>query len=122
MMSCVITLMRFRSNFLILIFFFSFIHYAANYKWTLDCFSVCHSSLEYFLSLQSDSHREAWSNIIILLITRLLKMSDERVNMLIIHIFQDIHCRITSRVFTIHIELFLIGDMNMPDFISFTNV
>ncbi|XP_053393840.1 brefeldin A-inhibited guanine nucleotide-exchange protein 1-like isoform X3 [Mercenaria mercenaria] len=40
--------------------------------------SVCHSSLEYFLSLQSDSHRDAWSNIIILLITRLLKMSDDR--------------------------------------------
>ncbi|XP_052777069.1 brefeldin A-inhibited guanine nucleotide-exchange protein 1-like isoform X4 [Mya arenaria] len=40
--------------------------------------SVCHSSLEYFLSLQSDSHREAWSNIIILLVTRLLKMSDDR--------------------------------------------
>ncbi|KAL4236729.1 Brefeldin A-inhibited guanine nucleotide-exchange protein 1 [Mactra antiquata] len=40
--------------------------------------SICHSSLEYYLSLQSDSHREAWCNIIILLITRLLKMSDER--------------------------------------------
>ncbi|XP_060556468.1 brefeldin A-inhibited guanine nucleotide-exchange protein 1-like isoform X2 [Ruditapes philippinarum] len=40
--------------------------------------SICHSSLEYFLSLQSDSHRDAWSNIIILLITRLLKMSDDR--------------------------------------------
>lgn len=39
---------------------------------------VCKDALAYFLSLQSDSHRDAWSNIMILLITRLLKMSDER--------------------------------------------
>ncbi|XP_041360036.1 brefeldin A-inhibited guanine nucleotide-exchange protein 1-like isoform X2 [Gigantopelta aegis] len=39
---------------------------------------VCRETLEYFLSLQSDSHREAWSSLMLLLLTRLLKMSDER--------------------------------------------
>ncbi|KAK3091259.1 hypothetical protein FSP39_018373 [Pinctada imbricata] len=39
---------------------------------------VCREALEYFLSLQSDSHREAWNSLLILLLTRLLKMSDER--------------------------------------------
>ena len=33
-----------------------------------------------FLSPESNSHREAWSYIMILLITRLLKMSDDRVS------------------------------------------
>lgn len=41
---------------------------------------MCVGSLEYFLSLQSDSHREAWSSLIILLVTRLLKMHDDRVS------------------------------------------
>ncbi|KAK6188257.1 hypothetical protein SNE40_004474 [Patella caerulea] len=39
---------------------------------------VCQDALEYFLSLQSDSHREAWSSLMLLLLTRLLKMSDQR--------------------------------------------
>ncbi|XP_074643889.1 brefeldin A-inhibited guanine nucleotide-exchange protein 1-like [Tubulanus polymorphus] len=40
--------------------------------------SVCRDALEYFISLQSDSHREAWSNLLLLFLTRTLKMSDER--------------------------------------------
>ncbi|XP_065921136.1 brefeldin A-inhibited guanine nucleotide-exchange protein 1 isoform X3 [Magallana gigas] len=40
--------------------------------------TVCRDSLEYFLSLQSDSHREAWGSLMILLITRLLKLPDDR--------------------------------------------
>ena len=36
--------------------------------------------LIYCLSLESNSQKEAWSNIMILLITRLLKMSDDRVS------------------------------------------
>ncbi|XP_060073397.1 brefeldin A-inhibited guanine nucleotide-exchange protein 1-like [Ylistrum balloti] len=39
---------------------------------------TCQEALEYFLSLQSDSHREAWSSLLILILTRLLKMSDKR--------------------------------------------
>ncbi|KAL3867743.1 hypothetical protein ACJMK2_040601 [Sinanodonta woodiana] len=39
---------------------------------------VCSSSLEYYMSLQSDSHRDAWSSLILLILTRILKMSDDR--------------------------------------------
>ncbi|XP_048255616.1 brefeldin A-inhibited guanine nucleotide-exchange protein 1-like isoform X2 [Haliotis rufescens] len=39
---------------------------------------VCSDALDYFLSLQSDSHREAWSSLMLLLLTRVLKMSDQR--------------------------------------------
>ena len=40
--------------------------------------SVCKESLEYFLSLESDSHRDAWNSLLLLLLNRLLKMSDDR--------------------------------------------
>ncbi|XP_036361493.1 brefeldin A-inhibited guanine nucleotide-exchange protein 1 isoform X3 [Octopus sinensis] len=40
--------------------------------------SVCKEALEYFLSLQSDSHRESWNSLLILLLTRLLKMNDKQ--------------------------------------------
>ncbi|XP_064626500.1 brefeldin A-inhibited guanine nucleotide-exchange protein 1-like [Lineus longissimus] len=39
---------------------------------------VCHDALAYFLSLQSDSHRDAWSNLLLLFLTRCLKMNDDR--------------------------------------------
>ncbi|KAL5016750.1 hypothetical protein ScPMuIL_006339 [Solemya velum] len=42
---------------------------------------ICSEALKYFLSLQSDSHREAWNSLLILLFTRLIKMSDERFRM-----------------------------------------
>ncbi|KAJ8305729.1 hypothetical protein KUTeg_016274 [Tegillarca granosa] len=41
---------------------------------------VCKDALDYFVSLQSDSHRESWNSLLILLLTRLMKMSDERVS------------------------------------------
>ena len=40
---------------------------------------MCREALEYFLLLQSDSHREAWCSLLLLIITRMLKMSEERV-------------------------------------------
>ena len=40
--------------------------------------SVCRSGLEYFLSLP-ESHREAWTNLILLFLTNIHKMSDEQV-------------------------------------------
>ncbi|RUS76389.1 hypothetical protein EGW08_015840 [Elysia chlorotica] len=39
---------------------------------------VCQEALEYFLSLQSESHREAWASLLLLLLIRLLRMSDQR--------------------------------------------
>ncbi|KAG8311510.1 Brefeldin A-inhibited guanine nucleotide-exchange protein 1 [Homalodisca vitripennis] len=40
--------------------------------------AVCKEALEYFLSLQSEAHREAWTCILLLILTRILKMSDDR--------------------------------------------
>jgi len=36
-------------------------------------------ALSYFLSLQSDSHREAWSSLVLLFLTRVLKLPADRV-------------------------------------------
>lgn len=40
--------------------------------------SVSKESLEYFLSLESDSHRDSWNSLLLLLLNRLLKMNDDR--------------------------------------------
>lgn len=42
--------------------------------------SVCQEALEYFLQLQSEGHREAWTSLLLLVLTRLLKMPDKRVS------------------------------------------
>lgn len=42
--------------------------------------AVCQEALEYFLKLQSESHREAWTSLLLLVLTRLLKMPDNRVS------------------------------------------
>ncbi|GAB6029023.1 Brefeldin A-inhibited guanine nucleotide-exchange protein 1 [Chamberlinius hualienensis] len=39
---------------------------------------VCHEALEYYLSLPSDSHREAWTSLLLLLLTKLQRMPDTR--------------------------------------------
>ena len=41
--------------------------------------SVCREALEYFLCLQSEAHRDAWTCLLLLVLTRIFKMSDERV-------------------------------------------
>ncbi|KGL77823.1 Brefeldin A-inhibited guanine nucleotide-exchange protein 1, partial [Tinamus guttatus] len=49
--------------------------------WKLSvCFlsSVCSEALGYFLTLTSESHREAWTNLLLLFLTKVLKISDER--------------------------------------------
>lgn len=56
--------------------------FSSIYMYCCSVASVCRDSLEYFLSLQSDSHREAWGSLMILLITRLLKLPDDRVSSL----------------------------------------
>ncbi|KAK6645643.1 Brefeldin A-inhibited guanine nucleotide-exchange protein 1 [Polyplax serrata] len=40
--------------------------------------TVCREALEYFLCLQSETHRDAWTCILLLILTRIFKMSDER--------------------------------------------
>lgn len=40
--------------------------------------SVCQEALEYFLQLQSEAHRDAWTSLLLLVLTRILKMSDDR--------------------------------------------
>lgn len=42
--------------------------------------SVCKEALEYFLALQSEPHRDAWTSLLLLIMTRLLKMPDQRVS------------------------------------------
>uniref|UniRef100_A0A182Q5J5 SEC7 domain-containing protein n=1 Tax=Anopheles farauti TaxID=69004 RepID=A0A182Q5J5_9DIPT len=39
---------------------------------------VCTEALDYFLSLASEPHRDAWTSLLLLVMTRLLKMSDAR--------------------------------------------
>lgn len=45
----------------------------------LRLINVCKEALEYFLSLQSEPHRDAWTSLLLLVMTRLLKMPDRRV-------------------------------------------
>ncbi|XP_061715439.1 brefeldin A-inhibited guanine nucleotide-exchange protein 1 [Cydia pomonella] len=40
--------------------------------------SVCCEALEYFAALQHEAHRDAWTSILLLILTRILKMPDER--------------------------------------------
>ncbi|NXS25855.1 BIG1 protein, partial [Pomatostomus ruficeps] len=42
--------------------------------------NVCSEALSYFLTLTSESHREAWTNLLLLFLTKVLKISDERVS------------------------------------------
>lgn len=44
------------------------------------CCSVCSEAVSYFLALTSESHREAWTNLLLLFLTKVLKISDERVS------------------------------------------
>uniref|UniRef100_A0A8C3WUE9 ARF guanine nucleotide exchange factor 1 n=1 Tax=Catagonus wagneri TaxID=51154 RepID=A0A8C3WUE9_9CETA len=40
--------------------------------------NVCSEALGYFLTLTSESHREAWTNLLLLFLTKVLKISDNR--------------------------------------------
>ncbi|XP_020613851.1 brefeldin A-inhibited guanine nucleotide-exchange protein 1-like [Orbicella faveolata] len=39
---------------------------------------ICKDALYYFLSLESSSHRDAWTSLLLLLLNRLLKLDDDR--------------------------------------------
>lgn len=45
--------------------------------------SVCSEALAYFITVNSESHREAWTNLLLLLLTKTLKVSDEKVRSLL---------------------------------------
>lgn len=51
--------------------------------------SVCSEAVAYFLALTSESHREAWTNLLLLFLTKVLKISDERVRGKTPHVFLD---------------------------------
>ncbi|XP_049341647.1 brefeldin A-inhibited guanine nucleotide-exchange protein 1 isoform X2 [Astyanax mexicanus] len=40
--------------------------------------NVCSDAVAYFLTLTSESHREAWTNLLLLFLTKVLKISDDR--------------------------------------------
>ncbi|XP_033116486.1 brefeldin A-inhibited guanine nucleotide-exchange protein 1-like [Anneissia japonica] len=40
--------------------------------------SVCEEALRYFLTLESESHRDTWKSLIVLLLTKMLKMNEQR--------------------------------------------
>ncbi|XP_076868997.1 brefeldin A-inhibited guanine nucleotide-exchange protein 1 isoform X2 [Brachyhypopomus gauderio] len=40
--------------------------------------NVCSDAVSYFLTLTSESHREAWTNLLLLFLTKALKISDDR--------------------------------------------
>lgn len=63
--------------------------------------SVCQEALEYFLKLQSEVHRDAWTTLLLLVLTRLLKMSDDRVSVLILFCGVGVFCIIKSRFLTL---------------------
>ncbi|CAF4730843.1 unnamed protein product, partial [Rotaria sp. Silwood1] len=39
---------------------------------------LAHSSLEYYVTLQSESHRDAWTSVLILIFTKFLKLNEDR--------------------------------------------
>lgn len=41
-------------------------------------FRVCSEALAYFISLTSESHREAWNSLLMLLLTRTLRLPDDK--------------------------------------------
>lgn len=53
--------------------------YNVSYWFMSSLSSVCSEALSYFLTLTSESHREAWTNLLLLFLTKVLKISDERV-------------------------------------------
>ena len=44
-----------------------------------DSSSVCSEALAYFITVNSESHREAWTSLLLLLLTKTLKINDDKV-------------------------------------------
>lgn len=45
-----------------------------------ELITVCQEALTYFLALQSERHREAWTCLLLLMITRVYKMPADKVH------------------------------------------
>jgi brefeldin A-inhibited guanine nucleotide-exchange protein len=54
------------------------------YLFTVDLNRLARDSLEYYVTLQSESHRDAWTSVLILVFTKFLKLNDEQVKFQII--------------------------------------
>ena len=53
------------------------------HRWQYECPSIdrlARESLEYYVTLQSESHRETWTSVLILIFTKFLRLSEERVS------------------------------------------
>lgn len=44
---------------------------------------VCQEAFDYFLKLQSEAHRDAWTSLLLLVLTRIIKMPDDRVSIFV---------------------------------------
>lgn len=61
---------------------------------------MCSEAVAYFLALTSESHREAWTNLLLLFLTKVLKISDERVSTLQLRLIckNDVLYEVTLKV------------------------
>lgn len=46
----------------------------------LRLIAVCKEAFEYFMKLKSEAHRDAWTSLLLLILTRIIKMPDQRVS------------------------------------------
>lgn len=44
-----------------------------------DYFRICLEALEYYLSLSSEKHKDSWTNLLLLLMSRVTELDDEKV-------------------------------------------
>lgn len=42
--------------------------------------NLCYSSLEYYLTLEAEMHRDSWTSVIILIMSKLLNLPNDKVN------------------------------------------
>jgi brefeldin A-inhibited guanine nucleotide-exchange protein len=46
--------------------------------------NLCNSSLEYYLTLENEMHRDSWTSVIILIMSKLLSLPDDKVSLFIL--------------------------------------
>jgi hypothetical protein len=52
---------------------------------------ICQNALQYYTVLPSESHRESWDNIILLLLTKIIKLEASKVRSIAYFFFVSIH-------------------------------
>lgn len=65
---------------------------------------VCKEALEYFLSLRSEPHRDAWTSLLLLIMTRLLKMTDQQVSFVFTAVLVQIIWNFPFLQFSTHVS------------------